>query len=177
MTHRRIFVKMILTVTMLLAPLVAADARGVEAPPAPSPEVKKTVDAFEGRRTLEGTIVMPGEGPKAATMKMDCRKTAKGKAVACTFSGPFDGSALVAYDPYSKAVHFMAVTSDDEVHDHACQWQADQKLVCAPLKAGMSGMAITEDLEFFGAGKTLGFKAVMTMPDGRKATCEFKSRG
>jgi hypothetical protein len=88
-----------------------------------------------------------------------------------------DGSALVAYDFYSKAVHFMAVTSDDEVHDHKCQWQGEQRLVCEPLKAGMSGMTITEELEFSAAPKKLGLKAVMTMPDGGKGNCEFKSRG
>jgi hypothetical protein len=173
MTNRAL--STILTVILLTAPLMAADAR--DQTPAPSPEGKKVVDAFEGRWTLDGTIVMPGDRPKGAVLKMDCRKTAKGRAVACTFSGPFEGSALIAYDPYSKAVHFMAVTSDDEVHDHKCHWEGDQKLACDPLKGGMAGMAITEDLEFSAGPKKLGLKAVTTMPDGNKASCQFMSKG
>ena len=175
MTNRALFPKTILALILMTSPLMAADVR--DQAPAVSPDGKKTVDAFAGRWTLEGTIVMPGDRPKPAVMKMDCRKTAKGKAVACTFSGPFEGSALVAYDPFSKAVHFMAVTSDDEVHDHKCRWESDQKLACEPLKGGMAGMAITEDLEFSAGPKKLGLRAVMTMPDGGKATCDFKSKG
>jgi hypothetical protein len=71
----------------------------------------------------------------------------------------------------------MAVTSDDEVHDHKCRWEGDQKLMCEPLKGGMGGMPITEDLEFSAGPKQLGLRAVMTMPDGGKATCDFKSKG
>jgi hypothetical protein len=52
---------------------------------------------------------------------------------------------LVAYDFCSKAVHFMAVTSNDEIHDHKRHWQGDQTLQCDPLKGGMGGMPITED--------------------------------
>lgn len=175
MTNRALVSKTILAVTMTLSPIGAAEVRGDQAPPAP--EVRKTVEAFEGRWTLHGTIVMPGAAPQAATLKMDCRKTAKGKAVACTLSGPFEGSALVAYDAYSKAVHFMAVTSDDEVHDHKCHWQGAERLVCDPLKGGMAGMAITEELEFSAGRKQLSLKAVMTMPDGGKASCDFRSKG
>jgi hypothetical protein len=175
MTNRALVSISILTLTMI-STLTLAHARG-EKPPAPSPEAKKAVDAFEGHWVLDGTVAMPGAAPAKAVLKMDCKKTAGGKAVACTFSGPFEGSALVAYDFYSKAVHFMAVTSDDEVHDHKCQWQGDQKLVCDPLKAGMSGMAITEELEFSSAPKKLALKAIVTMPDGGKGNCEFKSKG
>ena len=174
MTNRTQFSLTILTL-MLASTLAGTDLRAEPAPP-PPPEVKKTVDAFAGRWTLDGTIVMPGEGPKKATIKMNCKKTAKGKAVACDMAGAFDASVLVAYDSYSKAVHFMAVTSDDEVHDHKCLWQGDQKLTCDPLKGGMAGMAITEDLEFAIGPKRLGFKAVMTMPDGGKVSCDFMSK-
>jgi hypothetical protein len=48
--------------------------------------------------------------------------------------------------------------------------------VCDPLKGGMAGMAITEDLEFTVGPRKLGFKAVMTLPDGGKGTCEFASK-
>jgi hypothetical protein len=71
----------------------------------------------------------------------------------------------------------MAVTSDDEVHDHKCHWQGDQRLVCDPLKGGMAGLAITEDLEFSAGAKKLGLKAVVTMPDGGKLSCDFTSKG
>lgn len=142
----------------------------------PPPEVSKTVDAFAGRWTLDGTFTMPGAGPRKGTLKMDCSKTARGKAVACSMSGLFDASILVAYDFFSKAVHFMAVTSDDEIHDHKCRWQGEGMLSCDPLKGGMSGMAITEDLEFTVGRRKLGFRSVITMPDGQRATCSFMSR-
>ncbi len=70
----------------------------------------------------------------------------------------------------------MAVTSDDEIHDHKCHWQGDQKLHCDPLKGGMAGMAITEDLAFTLGPRKLGFHAVITMPDGGKGTCDFMSK-
>ncbi len=174
MTNRTLFSRMTVA-AMMLSTLVAADLRAEPTPPV-APEVKKAVEAFAGRWTLDGAVTMPGAGPKKVALKLDCKKTGMGKAVACTMSGAFDGSILVAYDLYSKAVHFMAVTSDDEVHDHKCHWQGDQKLVCDPLKGGMGGMAITEDLEFTVGPKKLAFKAVVTMPDGSKGTCEFMSK-
>jgi hypothetical protein len=174
MTHRNF--RSVATTTLLLTSWLAAANVQAEEAFVPPPEVKRTVDAFVGRWSLDGTFTMPGEATKKATLKMDCRAAAKGKGVTCTMTGIFDASILVAYDFYSKAVHFMAVTSDDEVHDHKCRWQGDQKLVCDPLKGGMSGMAITEDLSFTVGGKKLGFEAATTLPDGRKATCAFTSK-
>jgi hypothetical protein len=174
MINRTFFSRTTMTVVMT-SMLAAADLRAEPTPTLPA-EVKKTVDAFAGRWTLDGTISMPGEGPKKATLKMDCKKTAMGKGVACSMSGPFDASILVGYDRYGKAVHFMAVTSDDEVHDHKCHWQGDQKLVCDPLKGGMGEVAITEDLEFTVGAKKVGFTSVIVMPDGGKASCAFMSK-
>lgn len=50
------------------------------------------------------------------------------------------------------------------------------ELVCDPLKGGMSGMAITEDLSFTVGAKKLGFQGTVTLPDGGKATCEFATK-
>ena len=174
MTHRN-FRSVAIAALLLTSWIAAANVHAEEAF-VPPPEVKKTVDAFVGRWSLDGTFTMPGEGPKKATLKMDCRAAAKGKGVACSMSGIFEGNVLVAYDFYSKAVHFMAVTSDDEIHDHKCRWQDDKKLLCDPLKGGMSGMAITEDLSFTFGPKKLGFQAATTLPDGRQATCAFMSK-
>jgi hypothetical protein len=174
MTNRTFLARTTLTVGML-STLVAGPVDAQQAPP-PPPEVTRTVEAFAGRWTMDGTMAMPGQSPQKTTLKMDCKKTAMGKAVACSLSGPFEASALVAYDFYSKAVHFMAVTSNDEIHDHKCHWVSDKKLACDPLKGGMGGMPITEDLEFIIGPRKLGFRGAVTLPDGGKATCEFMSK-
>lgn len=87
--------------------------------------------------------------------------------------GAMEGSVLVAYDLYSKAVHFMAVTSDDGVHDHRCAWKTDTRLECEPLKGGgMGGAEVTEDLAFTFDGKAGTFRSTITMKDGSKAVFE-----
>jgi hypothetical protein len=59
-----------------------------------------------------------------------------------------DASILVGADRLDNKVHFMAITSDDELHDHVCSWKDEQHLDCEPLRGGLGGQPITEDLSF-----------------------------
>jgi hypothetical protein len=154
-----------------------------EAPPAPadpkpSAEQAKTVDAFAGDWTYDATIVPPGGKPVKTPIGMSCKKVLFGKAASCTMSeiiagvGPFEGSFLVGFDPLDKTVHFMAITSDDELHDHRCKWTDTKTLACDPLKAGLGGQPITEDVTFTIDTTTASFKSLTTFKDGKKLSFE-----
>jgi len=83
---------------------------------------------------------------------------------------------LVGWDPLDKTVHFVALTADDELHDHRCKWSDDKTVACEPFKGGMRGQPITEDLSFsFDAGQ-MTVKSVVTMKDGSKMTFEGKGK-
>lgn len=166
MSKQRIFVALALAGSIAaLAPSALADA--------PPPELKKTVDAFVGKWVYDATVSAPGGKPEKTKLYVDCRKTALGKGVSCVWTGSlpgegaFEGTAVVGYDTFGKQVHFMGVFSDEEVHDHRCSWRANA-LECEPLKAGMGGMGITEELSFTFDGKMGGFKSIITLPDGGK---------
>src|SRR5262245_54154316 len=109
------------------------------AQPAPPPEIKTTVDAFKGTWTFDSTLSgtgMPGmDKPFKFKMAFPCKPIAAGNGVECTGSaklpiGPFEGTFLIGYDPYSKAVHFMAITNGFEIHDHVCKWSGTTDLQC-----------------------------------------------
>ena len=74
---------------------------------------------------------------------MQERRARQGSA--CTLSGaipgsgPLEASILVGFDSLHKNVHFMAMTSDEEVHDHVCNWRSATDLVCDPLRGGLMG--------------------------------------
>src|SRR4051812_25752152 len=99
--------------------------------PAAPPEVKATVNVFKGNWSFDATMSatgMPGMD-KPANMKMtfNCKEAAGKTAVSCDSKakspmGPMDALFVIAYDPYSKAVHFIGVTNSNEVHDHVCKW-------------------------------------------------------
>jgi hypothetical protein len=155
-------------------------ARAAEAAPPPPPELKKTVDAFAGKWVYDTTVTMPGGKPVKTKLTVDCKKTALGKATTCRWSGnipgdgPFEGTAVVGYDTFGKAVHFMGIFSDEEVHDHKCTWKGNT-LGCELLKGGMGGGPITEDLSFTFDGNASSFNSVCTFADGGKATFEGKA--
>jgi hypothetical protein len=155
--------------------LIPMAARAESAPPAP--ELKTTVDAFAGKWTLDVQITTPDGKAVKTPIAFDCRKTALGKAVACTMSGkvagmgPIEASFLIGYDTTARNVHFMGITSDEEVHDHKCMWKGST-LECEPLKGGLGGEPITEELTFTAAGKTMQFRSVTTMKDGSKMVFE-----
>jgi hypothetical protein len=170
-----------LTKTNLFAGLalftLAGAVRAETAPPPPA-ELKKTVDAFAGHWMFDGMVTVPGGAPTKMKMDMDCKKTALGKGVACAGKatipglGPWQGSFMVGYDTHGKQVHFMGLTSDEEVHDHRCTWKGESTLACDPLKGGMGGQPVTEDLVFTAGAKTLAFKSTTTLPDGGKIVFE-----
>lgn len=170
------FKKVIVLAGLALGSLVGV-ARAEEAAP-PPPEMKKTIEAFHGNWVFDGTVVPPGGAPTKMKMKFDCQKTALGKGVACSGSanipgmGPWQASVMVGYDLLMKQVHFMAVTSDEEVHDHKCLWKSDTSLVCEPLKGGLGAQPATEDLAFTVGPKLLAFKSVTTLKDGSKIDFE-----
>jgi len=136
------------------------------------PEIRKTVDAFAGRWVMDTTITAPGGPPQKAPLKVICRETANGKAVTCDMSGKIPGSGpleaafIVGFDTFGKRVHFMAITSDEEVHDHVCKWTDASTLACDPLKGGLMGEPITEDFVITSENQKLLFKSAMTMKDG-----------
>jgi hypothetical protein len=155
------------------------------AAPAKAPaEVAETVGMFKGNWkldiTLSGTAI--GDTPFKGKMTMSCKPTAGGTAVACdgkiakTPTGPWEGHTVIAYDPASKAVHFIAVSNAFEVHDHQCgSWDhgmaGKSGLSCESYKGGIgpTGDAITEELmfAFHKDGKELEFTSTMTLKDGK----------
>ena len=149
---------------------------------APPHEVKATVDAFKGNWSFDSTLTAPGmDKPASFKMTFNCKSAAGGTAVACTSTaktpmGPFEGSFLVAYDPYSKAAHFIGVTSMFEVHDHSCQWKGTD-LACTPLKAGTGpgGDEITEDLSMHFDKGTCVFTSTSHLKGG--GTMVFEGKG
>jgi hypothetical protein len=165
----------------LLAVLGLAPAVAALADTAPPPEVKATVDAFKGNWTFDASVTAGTDKPAQFKMTFNCKAIAAGNAVACdakakTPKGPFEGTFVVAYDPYSKAVHFIGVTSNFEVHDHVCQWKAAD-LVCTPLKTGIgpAGEEITEDVSMHVEKATATFTSTSHHKGG--ATMVFEGKG
>ena len=148
----------------------------------PPPELKKTVDAFAGRWSLVGTVTLPGAQPAGLKSKMVCTKAAGGKAVSCLEEGmaaglgPMQGAYLIGYDTFGKRVHFMAITSDEAVHDHPCSWSNEHDLTCDPLKGGMNGSPITEEFVVSFNEKTLAIKVKVTLPDGGVMLIDIKGK-
>jgi hypothetical protein len=132
--------------------VLSSSAFAEDKPPAPPPEVKKTVDALAGKWKHEGTVTMPGQPAIKFSEKFDCKRISGGRGVSCTDiatvpgMGKLDFTHLVAYDVERKAVHWFAVGSTGEVHDHTCHWKTETRLECDPLKATMGGSPITEEV-------------------------------
>jgi hypothetical protein len=167
---------------LVFAPAVALAGTPKPVAPAPPPEVKATVDAFKGNWTFAATVTAPGMAkPATFKIKFDCKPVAGGTAVACTAKakgpmGPFDAMFVSAYDPYSKAVHFVGFTNSYEVHDHACQWKGTD-LECAPLKGGTGagGDEITEDVAIHFDKNACTFTSTTHGKDG--STIVFEGKG
>lgn len=158
-------------VALVVATLIGtAPAASAAAPP----EIKRTVDAFAGQWVMDTTITAPGSAPQKAPLKVTCRPTANGKAVTCDMlgdipgSGPLEAAFIVGFDTFGKKVHFMAMTSDEEVHDHVCRWTDASTLTCDPLKGGLMGDPVTEDFVITSASQKLSFKSTMTLKDGSR---------
>jgi hypothetical protein len=151
------------------AVLLSASAARAEEAPVP-PEVARTADAFNGRWTVDATLTMGASSASRLKVTLTCHKVARGRAASCTLAGrtpmgPMEGAMLVGYNALDKAVHFMAMTSDGEVHDHTCRWQGDA-LGCDRLKGNMGALAVTEDLSFRFEGGRMSFQSLTVLPDG-----------
>jgi hypothetical protein len=140
----------------------------------PTAEQQRAVDAFAGEWLFHSTITPPGGAPIKADLRMSCAKTAGGRANACTLSGeipgmpPMEAAVLVGVDRLDNKVHFMAMTSDDELHDHVCAWRDAKNLVCDPLKGGLGGQPINEELSFTFDGEKGSFESVIHFADGTR---------
>jgi hypothetical protein len=169
------------TLFLLLALSSLSTRAGAEGNP-PPPEMKKTVDAFAGHWTFTGTLTLPDGKSKPLKTRLTCTKAAGGKAVSCTEDtevvglGPMHAAYLVGYDTFSKRVHFMAITSDEAVHDHPCSWKDEHELACEPLKAGMMGKAITEEFAVSFDGNGAAIKATVTLSEGGRMLIDIKGK-
>jgi carbon monoxide dehydrogenase subunit G len=166
----------------LVAALLATAPVASAAEGAPAPELKRTVAAFAGKWIMDTTITAPGGPPQKTQLTTTCRETAGGKAVSCDMvgkvpgAGPMEAAFIVGFDTFGKRVHFMAITSDEEVHDHVCRWTDATTLACDPLKGGLMGDAITEDLVVTSGPQRLSFKSTMTLKDGGRVLFEAAGR-
>jgi hypothetical protein len=182
----RSMTKKILTVLLAVSSLGAIPSTRAGAqgdPPQPAaPELKKTVDAFAGRWALAGSLTLPDGKAKPVKTRLTCTKAAGGKAVSCTEDGevvglgPMHAAYLVGYDTFTKRVHFMAMTSDEAVHDHPCTWKDERVLACEPLKAGMNGQPITEEFSVSFEGRGVAIKATVILPDGGHMLVDIKGK-
>jgi hypothetical protein len=174
--------KLALMLAILFVTSVAFAQPKKDAPPAPAPEMKRTADAFNGMWMVDASITPPDGKTAKASITIDCTSAALSKAVACVMKGDVPGfgkieaNVLVGWDTYSKSVHFMAITSNEEVHDHKCMWKDEKTIACEPLKGGMMGQPITEDLRFTFDGQNMTFTSVTTMADGKKMSFEGKGK-
>jgi hypothetical protein len=165
--------RLFLATTLLATTGLAAWA--TEPPKAPElpPEVKKTVEALAGKWSATTTMTMPGaKAPVKFSEKMECKRASGGRAASCTENakvpgmGTMDFTHLVSYDPERKAVHWFAVGSTGEVHDHVCHWTDDKTLDCDPLKATLNGGPITEIVKMVFDGNKFTVIATTTTKEG-----------
>ena len=171
---------------LLLGWLGSLTAWATETPKAPElpPEVKKTVDALAGRWSATTTMMAPGaKEPVKFNEKMDCKRASGGRAASCVETakvpglGTMDFTHLVSYDPERKAVHWFAVGSTGEVHDHTCHWTDDKTLDCEPLKATMNGAPLTETMKMVFEGNKITITGTTTTKEGETKLESVAKRG
>ena len=161
--------KRMIWLLLLAAPLATS---AMEPPKTPA-EVQKTVDAFAGRWSLATTMTTPGaKTPTKFAEKLDCKRVSGGRAVVCTETakvpglGAMDFTHLISYDEERKAVHWFAVGSTGEVHDHTCRWSDDKTLDCGTFKATMGGVPMTQVFKAVFDGNKVTLIATTTTPEG-----------
>ncbi len=175
---------------LLLVPALAAADDKKEGKPAPKPappaapvEVKATVDAFKGNWAFDAELSAPGmDKPAKFKMSFNCKPVAGNQAVSCeakakTPMGPFEALFVIAYDPYSKAVHFVGFSNQNEVHDHLCNWKGAD-LTCNPYKGGHgpTGEEITEDVSMKIEKNVATFTSVTKLKGGGQIKFEGKGK-
>ena len=140
--------------------------------PATPPEVARTVDAFNGKWTLETKMTPPGGQPVKFPETIECHKGAHGRSAICVdrFTAPGEGPAeynyLVGFDADTKIAHLFAVGSPGEVHDHRCTWKDDKVLDCEPLEATLGGQPIKETFSFTFNGNMVAMSGSTVTKDG-----------
>jgi hypothetical protein len=160
-------------------------AQAPPAPPAPPPELKKTVDAFTGTWTFDGTLTgIPGtKGPVKVKETFLCKKAGGGRVVTCTGAaeapglGKVQDEALITYDVEAKVVRFVGMSSLGEVHDHRCTWKDDKTLACEPLALTVDGKPATVDFTVtFTDAKNVTMNETTTLKDGSKFAFDGKGK-
>src|SRR5262245_61005282 len=92
-------------------------------------EQQRAVEAFAGQWVYHSKITLPDGKSVQADITMSCAPSPTAKYDVCTFGGnipgvgSMDARVLVGTDRSDNRVHFMAMTSDDELHDHVCSWK------------------------------------------------------
>ena len=113
---------------------------------------------------------MPGQPPTRFAEKFDCKKASGGRGVMCIDTakvpglGALDFTHLVAYDPERKAVHWFAVGSTGEVHDHVCHWKDAKTLDCETIQVSVAHAY--PGTEFYDFAQKNGFITNEKMEDG-----------
>jgi hypothetical protein len=119
--------------------------------PTPTPEIKRTVDAFVGRWVLTGTDMEPGaKTPAAVHATVDCRSAALGAAVNCLIVADVsethvEAATVIGYSPEERVVRWMEISSSGEYHDHRGRWNGNE-IQFDPLTYTNAGAQLTEHL-------------------------------
>lgn len=171
--------------TAMMANAASAQGGGAPAPAAPPPEVKRTVDAFVGSWTMEGTVTgVPGmKDAVKVKQTMVCKKAAGGMVASCAGNGVAAGLGkmedvlLATYDAEGKAVRIVGMSSMGEVHDHKCAWKDDKTITCDPLAITAGGAPATVDLTAtWPDAKSFTVTESTTTKDGSKMVFEGKGK-
>jgi hypothetical protein len=177
----RVFISIALTI--LSAAILKTQTLQVATPNVSSAaEVKRTVDAISGVWKGQMTADVPGSPPGSIDWTMDCKRVALNSGALCTNGGtaPFGElaeSCLFAFDPESKAVHYMCVTSMGEVHDHKGKWTDAKTIEFEPLRAGMMGKQVIETLKWrFDDDGTIDKTSEVKLADGSMMQFHFKGK-
>ena len=161
----------------LLAGTALAEAPA--APPAPAPEVKKTVDTFVGNWTVEGTLTgIPGtKGPVKAKETVACQKASGGRVAVCFGKGSAEGLGpmsdvlLVSYVESEKAIHIVGADSMGTYHDHKCAWKDDKNIGCDALTTPEGTVDLVMSIP---DAKNASVTETTTMKDGSKLVFDGK---
>jgi hypothetical protein len=146
------------------------------------PDAERTVHTTLGRWTGTMVATVPGDKPGRFAWTIDCHVVAGGRGAACEQSGTasigkIEESCLVAFDPETKAVHKMCVSSAGEVHDHRGAWRDPTTLAFEPLHTTMRGATVTETVTMrFPDATTLVNESVFALPGGATMTFAFTGK-
>ena len=168
--HTRLLVGGLILASMSLGALPLA-AGGEDAMPL-LPDVKKTVDTFDGHWVLTGTDSEPGtKVPVRVKAVIDCKPVALGAAVNCLIGADVSGShieaaTVIGFSPDEHVVRWMEISSTGEYHDHRGTWRGNE-IRFAPLTYTIAGAKMTEYLTtvFPYSGKII-LKSVTRMSNG-----------